>query len=241
MKKKKILTAKEVAQLLQTPMVTVLRWVYQGKIPCKQKKSGCVFNENEICEWARSHDLLLADKLEKEPDALTQLRQEESFSLKRAVEQGGIIRNLEGSDIYSVLKHAVGRLKLPENADREMLFNELINREEIASTGIGKGVAIPHPRNALNLNLEQPLITTAFLEQPVDFNAVDGEKVFVLFLMLSPHTRIHLKLLSRLSMCLRDKEFLATLEKKAGEKEILAKIEQIEKKLGKDNAPADNG
>jgi PTS system nitrogen regulatory IIA component len=135
------------------------------------------------------------------------------------------------------LKHAVEQLRLPEGADREMVLNELLNREEIASTGMGKGVAIPHPRSALNLNLEHPIITMAFLEQPVDFNAVDGEDVFVLFLVLSPNTQTHLKLLSRLSMCLRDKEFMALLRKKAGENDLLSKIEQIEMKLGKDNEP----
>lgn len=234
MKKKKLLTAKDVAQLLATPMVTVLRWAYQGKIPCKRKKSGYVFIENEIFDWARSHDLLLVDKHKKDTDAAAGTRIDESIILKKSIQHGGIIRNLEGSDIYSVLKSAVETLKLPEDADKEMVLNELLNREEIASTGMGKGVAIPHPRSTLNLNLEHPIITMAFLEQPVDFNAVDGEDVFVLFLMLSLNTQTHLRLLSRLSICLRDKEFLALLKKRAGEGDILSKIEQIETKLGKE-------
>lgn len=234
MKKKKILTAKDVAQLLSTPMVTVLRWAYQGKIPCKRKESGYVFLENEIIDWARSHDLLLVDKKKKDTGAAAGTRKDESIILKKAIQHGGIIRSLKGSDIYSVLKNAVETLKLPEDADREMVLNELLNREEIASTGIGKGVAIPHPRTTLNLNLEHPIITMAFLEQPVDFNAVDGERVFVLFLMLSPTTQTHLKLLSRLSICLRDREFLTLLKKRAGENDILSKIEQIENKLKKE-------
>ncbi|UCH95205.1 MAG: PTS sugar transporter subunit IIA [Candidatus Aminicenantes bacterium] len=228
MKEKKRLTAKEVAQLLGTPMVTVLRWAHQGKIPCKLKKDTYFFKKNEIMDWANAHDLLV----KKEEDKKSKIRQEESVSLKKAVEQGGFIHNLEGSDIYSVLKHAVDKIKLPEDADRELVLDELLNREEIASTGIGKGVAIPHPRTTLNLNLQNPVIPVVFLEQPVDFNAVDGEEIFVLFLMFSPSTQIHLKLLSRLSICLRNKEFLSLLNKRASEIEILAKIEQIEKELG---------
>lgn len=92
-------------------------------------------------------------------------------------------------------------------------------------------MAIPHPRTTLNLNMENPVIPVVFLKHPVDFNAVDGKDIFVLFFMFSPSTQIHLKLLSRLSICLRDKEFLSLLKTKASESEILAKIEQIEKEL----------
>jgi PTS system nitrogen regulatory IIA component len=227
MKEKKRLTAKEVARLLGTSMVTVLRWAYQGKIPCKLKKDTYFFKKNEILDWAKAHDLLV----KKEENKKTGTHKEELVSLKKAIQQGGFIYNLEGGDIFSVLKNAVDKINFPEGTDKELAFNELINREEIASTGIGKGVAIPHPRTALNLNLENPVIPAVFLKHPVDFNAVDREDIFVLFFMFSPSTQIHLKLLSRLSICLRDKEFLSLLKKRASENEILAKIEQIEKEL----------
>lgn len=227
MKDKKQLTAKEVAQLLETSMVTVLRWAYQGKIPCKLKKNTYLFEKNEISKWATAHSLLL----KKEDDKKDEAHVEESISLKKAIQRGGFIYNQDGSDIFSVLKNAVEQINLPEGTDKELVFNELINREEIASTGIGKGVAIPHPRSTLNLNLEKPIIPVVFLKHPVDFNAVDGADIFVLFFIFSPSTQIHLKLLSRLSICLRDKEFLSLLKKKANENEILEKIEQIEKEI----------
>lgn len=227
MKEKKRLTAKEVAHLLGTSMVTVLRWAYQGKIPCKLKKDTYFFKKNEIIEWAKAHDL----QVKKEDEKKDESHPEESVSLKKAIQQGGFIHNLEGSDIFSVLKNAVDKIGFPEGTDRELVFNELINREEIASTGIGKGVAIPHPRTTLNLNLENPVIPVVFLKHPVDFNAVDGKDIFVLFFMFSPSTQIHLKLLSRLSICLRDKEFLSLLKNRVSENEILGKVEQIEKEL----------
>jgi len=230
MKEKKRLTAKEVAQLLGTSMVTVLRWAYQGKIPCKLKKDTYSFKKNEILDWAKAHDLLV----KKEEDKKTSTHKEELVSLKKAIQRGGFIYNLEGSDIFFVLKNAVDKINFPEGTDKELVFNELINREEIASTGIGKGVAIPHPRTALNLNMENPVIPVVFLKHPVDFNAVDGKDIFVLFFMFSPSTQIHLKMLSRLSICLRDKEFLSLLKNRASENEMLGKIEQIEKKLGHD-------
>jgi PTS system nitrogen regulatory IIA component len=228
MKEKKHLTAKEVAQLLSTSMVTVLRLAYQGKIPCKLKKDTYSFKKNEIIQWAKEHDLLV---LKEEVDKKLETPPEESISLKKTIQQSGFIYNLEGSDIISVLKNAVDKINFPKGTDKEWVFNELINREEIASTGIGKGVAIPHPRTTLNINLEDPLVPVVFLKHSVDFNAVDGKNIFVLFFMFSPSTQIHLKLLSRLSICLQDKEFLSLLKSHASEKEILEKIEQIEIKL----------
>jgi PTS system nitrogen regulatory IIA component len=210
-------------------MVTVQRWAYQGKIPCKLKKDGYVFKRSEIEEWAKAHDFSLAGEpgLETAPAA----PKEKIFSLRKAVERGGVVHSVPGTDIYSVLKHAVDSVILPEGADRELVFNELINREEIASTGIGKGVAIPHPRCTLNLQLEAPVIPVVFLKQPVDFNAVDGLPVFVLFLIFSPDTRVHLKLLSRLSLCLRGKSFLELLKQRPGEGELLEGIGRAEEEL----------
>jgi nitrogen PTS system EIIA component len=227
MKKKTRLTAKEVALLLGTPLVTVLRWAHQGKIPCKLKNDQYVFKKNDILEWANAHDLFIKKKEEEEIAS----HPDDPFSLKNAVERGGIIYNLPGSDIVSVLKNAVEKIKLPEGTDRELVLNELINREEIASTGIGKGVAIPHPRTTLNLKLKKPFIPVVFLQQPVDFNAVDGQEIFVLFLIFSPSTRIHLKMLSRLTLGLRDDEFLTLLKNRASRQDILAKIQQMEKGL----------
>jgi len=227
MNKKKYLTAKEIAHLLGTSQVTVLRWAYQGKIPCKHKKDSYVFKKSEIMDWANIHNLFVKKDDEKKNKA----SQEESISLAPAVKRGGFFYDLEGNDIYSVLKNAVVRIELPETVKKESVLNELLNREEIASTGIGNGVAIPHPRKILDLGLENPTIPVIFLKKPVDFNAVDNKEVFVLFLMFNPSTKIHLKLLSRLSLCLRDKAFWTLLKEKAPKEKILAGIERIENSL----------
>lgn len=234
LKERKYLNTKEAAELLGTPLVTVLRWAHQGKIPARSKNEVYSFKRTEIIEWARSHDIPLpgdrtAAPVKPAPDNL---------GLKHAIERGGVIERLEGGDIYSVLEHAVELANLPPGTDKELVLNELINREEIASTGIGKGVAIPHPRRALNLQLEHPVIPVAFLERPVDFNAVDGEEIFVLFLMFSPSTKVHLKLLSRLSYCLRRKSFIALLKERPGMERLLLAVEEIEGVFDTEHSPA---
>lgn len=225
MKEKKNLSAKEVAVLLGTPLVTVQRWVHQGKIPCKFKKNEYFFKRSEIESWARSHDFSITLlEAQESPGS-----EKESHILSRAIAGGGIFFNLEGDDIYTVLKNGIDTMSLPENTNREMILNELLNREEIASTGIGKGVAIPHPRHILDLNLEEPLMPMFFLEQQIDFNSVDGKPVFVLFFIFSSSTQVHLNLLSRLSFCLRDNDFISMLNQKREKEELLKKIINIEK------------
>ncbi|MCU0287138.1 MAG: PTS sugar transporter subunit IIA [Acidobacteria bacterium] len=225
MEKIKYLSAKEVARLMGIPMVTVLRWAHQGKIPCKLKKGSHVFIKNEIIAWADSHDFIPVKKEITAPPITVP----GTFNLTQAIKRGGFYPGLPGSDIYSVLKNALDLIRLPGDTDKELVLNELLNREEIASTGIGKGVAIPHPRSTLNLNLDAPVIYIFYLEKAIDFNAVDGMGVFVLFIMFSPTTDIHLKLLSKLSLCLREEKFFNLLKLKAGANELLPEIQRIEK------------
>ncbi|MDY6952356.1 MAG: PTS sugar transporter subunit IIA, partial [Thermodesulfobacteriota bacterium] len=114
------------------------------------------------------------------------------------------------------------------------LFLRLLEREDLSTTGIGRGVAIPHPRSPLPDAPAEPSITTCFLENPMDYNAIDDMPVFVLFLMLSPSPKVHLRLLARLSYALRDKAFIDFLKATPPEGHILSRVAEIETNI--DNA-----
>lgn len=225
MKDKKNLSAREAAALLNVPLVTVQRWIHQGKIPCKIKRNNYYFKRSELENWGRAHDISIA------PEQARESRQvkEESHILSRAIARGGVFYNLPGDDIYTVLKNSIEKIAFPENTDKNLVLDELLNREEIASTGIGKSVAIPHPRHILELNLTDPIMPMFFLDQEVDFNSVDGLPVLVLFFMFSPSTDVHLKLLSRLSFCLRDNGFLSLLQQETAAADLINKIKEIER------------
>ena len=78
------------------------------------------------------------------------------------------------------------------------IFEALISREKLGSTGLGKGVAIPHGRIA---SLEQPLCAFVRLATPVDFDATDGQPVDLIFTLLVPEdsTEEHLQVLSTIA------------------------------------------
>lgn len=228
MKKITFLTPKDVALLLDIPLVTVSRWANQGKIPCKLKNGNFLFKKKEIMSWARSRHLEVREKMKPPGQAVDG----GGVSLHDAISRGGIYHRLEGHDIFSILKNAVDYMGFDDDARKKLVLDELIKREEIASTGIGNGVAIPHPRRVMKLDLASPVIWVFFLENRVDFNAVDGKPVFILFFIFSPSTPDHLKLLARLSFCLREKKFMSLLKKHPRPDVFLSVISQIESGFG---------
>jgi PTS system nitrogen regulatory IIA component len=85
----------------------------------------------------------------------------------------------------------------PELSQNE-IFNALINREKLGSTGLGNGVAIPHGRIA---SLERPVCAFIKLASPMDFDATDGQPVDLIFTLLVPEdsTEEHLQVLSTIA------------------------------------------
>ncbi len=89
--------------------------------------------------------------------------------------------------------------------DERVIFEVLVERERLGTTGVGSGVAIPHGKHA---GLERLYGLFARLEQPVDYDSIDAQPVDLIFLLLAPETAgaDHLKALARVSRRLRDSE-----------------------------------
>jgi PTS system nitrogen regulatory IIA component len=123
----------------------------------------------------------------------------------------------------------VDHLAVPADSDREAIAQLLLAREALGSTAIGDGIAIPHVRRPILLNASGPSIALCFLEQPIDFGAVDGQPVFAIFLLISPSARSHLHLLSRLSFAMHDRGLKDALARRAPRDEIIANFEREER------------
>src|SRR5690606_13700708 len=95
---------------------------------------------------------------------------------------------------------------LPE---REV-FETILQRERLGSTGVGNGIAIPHGKLPA---VKKITGVFARLEQPVDFEALDDQPVVLVFLLLAPESAgaDHLKALSRIARVLRDRETVAKI------------------------------
>ena len=96
------------------------------------------------------------------------------------------------------------------NVDESKLFDRLLERERLGSTGIGGGIAIPHGRLA---SMVKPLGLFARMANPVDFDAIDERPVDIVFLLVTPEGAgaDHLKALARVSRLLRDRSLVEKL------------------------------
>jgi PTS system nitrogen regulatory IIA component len=218
------LTVRDVAGLLKVSEKTVYRWIDQGVLPAYRVNEQYRFNRAELLEWATSRKMNVSAELFDEPESDTV----PVPGFADALQAGGIFYRIEGTDKVSVLRAVVEHMRLPEEVDREFLLRVLLARENLQSTGIGDGIAIPHVRNPIVLHVLRPMITLCFLERPVDFDALDGKPVAALFSLVSPTVRAHLRLLSRLAFALHDPGFKRSITEQASREEILSEARRVE-------------
>lgn len=226
------LSVKDAASLLSVSEKTIYRWVKQEIIPAYRVNEQYRFNRAELLEWATSRRISIPVDSLDEPEASAQPLP----LLSEALEAGGIFYRIEGKTRSEVLADVVNHLRLPDEVDRSYLLQVLTARERLASTGIGERIAIPHPRNPALLQVTRPTITLCFLERPIDWQALDGTPVNILFTLVTPTLRMHLHLLSLLGFALRSPSFRQVLDREGGREEILAALRRVETKLRREAA-----
>ena len=153
----------------------------------------------------------------------------EKSGLAELIKKGGVYIDVKGSTPKEVLKALIGALDPSSPIPADKLLEAVLEREDLMSTGIGRGIAIPHPRNPLiKLDSEQ-FTALAFLEHPVNWNSLDGEKVDTLLLIVSASARGHLKTLSEINYFCRQENFYRLLKERAALEEFLIFIREAEK------------
>lgn len=220
-----LMKASEVAALLANDESDVIRWIRKEKLPATMVHGSYRINRVDLLEWATEHGIKVP------PELFAAARSDlELPPLSQAVEAGGVHCGVQGDDKLSVLRNVVNLLRLPPQVDPEFLLQVLLAREALGTTAIGDGIAIPHVRNPILLqNKPLPAVSLCFLAHPVDFGAVDGLPVRILFMLTSPTVKVHLHLLSRLAYALHDPEFRAALNLSCDRAAILKAARRLER------------
>jgi len=218
------LGVRDVSKLLNVSEKTIYRWISQGVLPAYRVNEQYRFNRAELLEWATARKMNVSAELFDEPES----NGIAVPGLAESLQAGGIFYRLGGNDKESALRAVVEHMRLPEEVDREFLLRVLLAREAMQSTGIGDGIAIPHVRNPIVLHVSRPMITLGFLERPIEFGALDGKPVHVLFSLVSPTVRAHLQMLSRLSFALHDPAFKQAITEQASRDAILDAARRVE-------------
>jgi len=220
----KWLLVSDVVQLLHVPEATIFRWIRQGDIPCVVRNGKYYFKHSTLFSWAESkhihiHEHFLErkkDKKEVKPS---------KFQLIQALNTGKVFHDVPSASIEILFKEVSSRMDLPQSI-KVCLTEQLLQREEISSTGIGKGFAIPHPKTPLGQQINQSIVGTFYLNSPLDFKAPDGLPVTVVFVLLSTDSIHHLQLLSQLVRLLRNSSVNDMLNRSPSLEILVAQFEK---------------
>ena len=125
------------------------------------------------------------------------------MELEDLVSPEGVIAHLKVTSKKQALQELSARAAALTGVSERAVFETLLERERLGSTGVGQGIAIPHGKLA---QLTQLYGLFARLDTPIDFESVDDQPVDLVFLLLAPETAgaDHLKALARISRLLRN-------------------------------------
>lgn len=146
------------------------------------------------------------------------------------VSREAIRAELTADDKEGVIREMVQALldasKIAES-EYEGIVKSVMKREELGSTGIGRGVAVPHTKHP---SIDRLVGTVAVSSEGVDFSSLDGEKVHLFFLLISPPDRPsdHLRALENVSRQLRDETFCRFLKQAKSSEDILQLLDEAD-------------
>lgn len=137
---------------------------------------------------------------------------------------------LSSADKESVISELVDSLLEAGDikpSDKEDIVKAILKREELGSTGIGRGIAVPHTKHP---SVEKLVGTVGVSTEGVEFESLDGEKVQLFFLLVSPPDRPgdHLRALENISRQLRDETFCRFLKQSKSPEDIVQLLEEAD-------------
>jgi PTS system nitrogen regulatory IIA component len=213
-----IMTLSEVAAYLKLSEKTVLRMVHGNKIPCAKVASQWRFVRAVIDDW-------LISKMKVVPkNDLSGLIESGSISvpLSRLIKKDLILMDIKPGTKKDVLEQ-LSRPVLQNNEviDKSGFLEKLIRREKMATTAIGKGVAIPHMRNPGENPVPGPTLVLGICKTGTDFESVDNGKTFLFFLLCTDSEVVHLRVMGRIVRLMRDENTVSRLVGSKDRDEVL--------------------
>ena len=146
------------------------------------------------------------------------------------LDQRAIKIGLTASDKEGILKELADVLaEVKDIGDKRAIVKALLERENLGSTGIGQGIAIPHGKTD---RVNELVAVLGVSRKGVNFEALDGEPVYIIFLLVAPKDTAgpHLKALAQISRLLRDSYFCELIKRCQTPNEVYELIKHEEEK-----------
>jgi len=221
-----IMTLSEVATYLKIAEKTVSRMITRGEIPCTKVASQWRFMKSMIDDWLISRMNVVPQndlaKILENPEGL--------IPFTRLTSEDLILDNVKAGTKKDILAQLIVPLveqEIIEDADD--FLRKLLTREKMVTTGIGRGVAIPHLRHPKENPGGGPRMVVGICRNGTDYESMDGKLTHLFFLLVSDSEVVHLRVMAKLNQILREGDFVTRLmnAKKAEVLPILLEGEKL--------------
>ena len=215
-----ILTLKELAEHLKLNERTVLRMAKNGQIEGSKVGGQWRFNGSQI-------DKVFFKKPEKEDDVPLEVltRSRIGIPVSRLIDENRIFLDMKAKNVDEVI----------DELTPAALFNTLVldikdlrekckKREELLSTGVGNGIAVPHPRDPISSLRTLGCFVIGRSKKGVDYNAADGKPVNYFFLICSQSIELHLHLIGQVASLVNDPTFMKAVKAAKAPKDVITAI-----------------
>jgi nitrogen PTS system EIIA component len=217
------LKMKDIIDLFDVPEKTIVQWINDKKMPSYKIKNQYYFNKAEVNEWILKNNIAVSEKI------LDLALTNRPVSLIDLIKKGDVHYGIKGTTVRKVIDDVVNTIPIPKSSDKDTVRSSLLLREEMMTTAVGKGIALPHPRNPIISDIDEESVSICFLKNPIEYGALDGRPVQVLFIIISSNAKRHLEILSKISFLCKQDDFLKTLNDKPQKDVFLKYIDRIEK------------
>ena len=207
-----VIDIQELARLLGMDARLVERMAQRGEIPCQKIGGQLRFNRAAITEWLQHRMGSMSDDHLAGVDAGMTAHREtnpEDAIIIPQLRLDAISTHLPARTRDSVLRELT---KMATNTgllyDAEELLEALNQREELCSTAMEAGIAMPHPRRPMPYTIGEPILVIAYAPKGIGFGAPDGKLTDLFFMTCSQDDKHHLHVLARLCRMLSDDDFV---------------------------------
>lgn len=230
------LKIKDVADLFNVAESTVRKWILDGKIPSYRIHQQHYFSRTEIENWVISQNKCEEDSIfhHIQRECISSDRQHSSqsngnrqFCLFRALHKGDVLQHIHGSSKKEIIQSCMHRMSKLIQTDVEVMIEMLLDRENLMSTAIGNGIAVPHTRESL-LNAHHDIVIGVCLDEPLEFGALDGLPVHTLFFLFACEDKRHLQLLAKIAHFSKQPHLMALIKAHPSKKQLLNAIKDWE-------------
>ena len=222
-----ILTLKELAEALRVTERTIMRMKEQGKLEGVKIGGQWRFNGSEIDKLFSAE---VVKEVEKEEPSSVLSKPSMAIPLSRVMHENRVLLNLKATDRDGLINEMTSaRMMYGLVLDAADLRRKCIQREEVLSTAIGGGIAIPHPRDPIPTLRTSAAVIYGYSHDGIKYDAPDGKPVHIFCLVCSQTIDLHLHLMGCVARLLQDQKFLAELPKCTQNAEVIKLVMKHER------------